>query len=1119
MNVNGIMYQASRNSGMGNIFNNNPVLSVGKKGQVVEGVISKVSDKVSINFNGIEVKVPHSAVHDATEGGTRKFQIMDVSKDNIVLKEIREPGQTGSSRAIVNTKAPDSTGTSRQYTSDSAKAAAESQEAAKNIAILTGEDYKDIENAEGAVDSEEEFTSLERTLEKVKEYKEWEANCKEANEELCKELQEGLENIQKQGFLDQKSEAQIAQILREADIPATLENISRVTAALQMSQTAGVMSDDARAYIIAKGMSPTIENIYHGQYSGGDALDGIIYDEEAWNVLEGQIKDIIELTGLDMQTALEDAKWLLANSLPITTENLAMLDVLRDIKENMTLDKALVQIVQAMSSGNRAEEALLDTSRFIIARDVIDSFRAVTDEDIRTAIKNLEDNSGNDSVTGESTGKTELNLSLLKQAKNENKDNGIKNTAAIPSVVTEGMSGQDIQAVTAKRHVAEICLKMTMQSAFLMSEKGINIETAPLEDIVKELRDIEKSYYIERFGASGDITDKEIGIMQEALQKTSDIANAPASLIGSGVKQLRLLSFNELHAVATSETASKQQFMEVYEKVATGPDEKYGDSIQKAFERSIPDILKDLGLEDTQANERAVRILGYNRMEVTEDNIQAVKEYDASLNRVIDNMKPSVVLDMLRSGSNPLDKTIEELDVQLSDIVSRKDISPEEKYSRYLWQLERSNAITEQEREGYIGVYRLLNNIEKTGGAAIGAVMQSKREMTLGNLLTAVRSARKSIDIKSENDPAAGLGSLVYNSRPSSAQINSGFSGEQGKDSRQEDSNRYYKALVSETIDNITPDRVNEISDGDMDKLLNTSLEKFAEEIKKHSQAGDQLIKEYYEKQAEEVREIIHNRAEAQEYLENLQLPVTVAALGAAEHMLGEGYSPLKECYNRRNILKEEQKQEFERTTDGMAEALGSEEEINEECEKAGRYMEEILARSYAAPDISSDELMNLRMLGRGIQLNGMMAGRRSYDIPVVTGDTVTNMNVTVISGSGDKGKVQVFINPGSPEDKNLGISAEFRISDGNLKGFIAFNNREVYDIANRSRNGLKKSLEDAGFTVKNISFSIGNHTRAGILDEKININNTPSTDLYKTAKITVNYLSGIVKGWYADEG
>lgn len=1102
MNVNSIMYQASNTAGMGGMLNNSPLLSIGSKGQIVEGVISKVSDKISISFNGIEVSVPHSAVHDATEGETRKFQIMDVSKDSIVLKEAGKSQNQNTARATVNTKAPDNAGISSSHLSESAKVAAGGQEAAKNIAILTGEDYENIEKEEGAIDGDEEFTSLERSLERVKEYKEWEANCKESNEQLCQELEEGLENIQKYGFLDQKSESEIAQILRDADIPPTLENISKVVSALKMSQTANVMSDDSKAYIISKDMSPTIKNIYHGQYSGSDAYNGTVYDSEAWDALENQIKDIISLTGLDVQTASEDAKWLLANDLPMTAENLKTLNVLRDIKENMTLDKALVQIVQAMSAGNEAEDALLDTSKFIIAREIISDFQSVTDEDIRTALNT------------DSSSNAELSLELLKQAKKDNEISGVKSDSAafIPEAATDGMSGQDIQAITAKRHIAEICLKMTVQSATLMAEKGINIETAPLEDIVKELRDIENSYYMARFGTSGDITEKELGLMQEALQKTSDIANAPVSLIGVGVKQMNLLSFNELHAAAVSETAQRQHFMEIYEKVATEPGEKYGDSIEKAFERSVPDILKDLGLEDTQANERAVRILGYNKMEITEDNISAVKSYDASLNRVIDNMKPSVVLDMIKNGSSPLDKTISELDTELSEIAGKKDISSEEKYSRYLWQLERSNAITEQEREGYIGVYRLLNNIEKTDGAAIGAVMQSNREMTLGNLLTAVRSVKgKGIDIKA-GDNISGLGSLVYHSKSITAQISSGFNPEQNKGNSQ-DSSRYYQGLVSEAIDNITPDSVNELSDGDMEKLLDTSLEKFAEEMK-YSSAGKKLVKEYYEKQAEEVREIINNRASAEKYLQDLQIPVTVASLGAAEHMLEEGYSPLKDCYNRRNILRDKEKQEFEKTADRMADALDSEDGMKKECEKASQYMEEILARSYAAPDISSDELMHLKMLGRGIQLNGMMAGRRSYDIPIITGDTVTNMNVTILSGSGSKGKVQVYIDNAKDIQENtdaLNISAEFRVSGNALKGFILCGNRENYEAVRESSQDLAESLKNAGFAVKNISCSIGTASRGNISNTEYNTD-AAAKDLYKAAKIAVRYLSGIVK-------
>lgn len=1113
MNIKDIMHpQAAARTGA--MPDKNPFLSIGRKGQVVEGVVSKVSDKISISFNGIEVAVPHSAVRNATEGETRKFQIMDVSKDNIVLKEVGNTYNQGMPVTPASAKVPENAGVYSKNSNikDNAQVAAEDKEAVKNIAILTGEDYESIEKEEGSIEGCKE-EDLERAAQRVKEQKEWKDFYQESNKELCRQLQEGLENIQKQGFLDQKSESQIAQILREADIPATLENISRVVSALQMSQTAWVMSDNAKSYIISKGMSPTIENIYHGQYSGSDAYDMSVYDQELWGQLEGQIEDIIGLAGLGTQTATDDAKWLLANDLPITIDNLRTLDVLRGIKENMTLDKALVQIVQAMAAGSEAEQAVLDTSQFIIARDIINGFNSVKDGDIITAI-NIMANNAAQYNTGADGEVQELSLALLKQAgkENENNSNSAANTAVIPENIIDGMSEQEIQAVIAKKNIAEICLKMTVQSVGLMAGKGINVETAPLENIVKELREIENAYYMARFGIQGDMADKELGLMQEALQKTSDIANAPASVIGMGIRQMNLISFNELHAAAVSETANRNQFMETYEKVATEPDKNFGDSIEKAFQRSVPDILQSLGLEDTQANERAVRILGYNSMEITEDNISAVKEYDASLNRIIDNMKPSVVLDMIRNGSNPLNKSIEELDRELAGIAYDKGVTPEEKYSRYLWQLERSNAITEQERDGYIGVYRLLNNIEKTDGAAIGAVIQSKREMTLGNLLSAVRSIKGSgIDVEVDNDYGR-LESLVYHSKPITMQLDSGFNPD-NRDNGQDSGNRYYQGLVSEAIDNITPDSVNEMSDGDMEKILDTSLEKFAEEMKSRS-PENKLMREYYDKQAEEVRDMMQNRAEADLYLANMQIPVTVASLGAAIQMIKEGYSPVKECYNRRNILGEKEKKEFEETADNMAEALDSEESIKSECEKARKYMEEILSRSYCEPDITSDELMKLKSLGRGIQLHGMMAGRRSYDIPVITGDTVTNMNVTILSGQDDKGKVRISISNANEDGngQNLNISAEFKISGSAVKGIVSCSNREAYEMVKESSMELKENMADAGFEVKNISCSLGT-PRGGIPDEKINLGNNASTSvLYKAAKIATCYLSGVVK-------
>ena len=74
------------------------------------------------------------------------------------------------------------------------------------------------------------------------------------------------------------------------------------------------------------------------------------------------------------------------------------------------------------------------------------------------------------------------------------------------------------------------------------------------------------------------------------------------------------------------------------------------------------------------------------------------------------------------------------------------------KYSEYLWKLEQNHSISEDERSSYIGIYRLMRQVENTDGAAIGALVNQGTELTMKNLLTAVRSEKKSGRMEYEVD-------------------------------------------------------------------------------------------------------------------------------------------------------------------------------------------------------------------------------------------------------------------------------------------------------------------------------------------------------------------------------
>ena len=185
----------------------------------------------------------------------------------------------------------------------------------------------------------------------------------------------------------------------------------------------------------------------------------------------------------------------------------------------------------------------------------------------------------------------------------------------------------------------------------------------------------------------------------------------------------------------------------------TAPRTDMGDSIQKAF-RNVDDILNDLGVEATEENRRAVRILGYNGIEITEDSIIQMKAADEEVQRMFKNMTPAVVTQLIKQGINPLEMKISDLNRVAEQVRSEVGKDDNQKFSEYLYKLEKNNQITEEERNSYIGIYRLIHQVEQTDGAAIGALVNQGAEMTMKNLLTAVRSTHKTnrMDISVDND-------------------------------------------------------------------------------------------------------------------------------------------------------------------------------------------------------------------------------------------------------------------------------------------------------------------------------------------------------------------------------
>ncbi|MCI5500965.1 MAG: flagellar hook-length control protein FliK, partial [Lachnospiraceae bacterium] len=219
------------------------------------------------------------------------------------------------------------------------------------------------------------------------------------------------------------------------------------------------------------------------------------------------------------------------------------------------------------------------------------------------------------------------------------------------------------------------------------------------------------------------------------------------------------------------------------------------------------------------------------------------------------------------------------------------------------------------------------------------------------------------------------------------------------------------------------------------------------------------------------------------------------------------GYSVMKESYNRRDVLDEDRQNEFEKIIEEMPDNLIDEETMKKQCQRADKYMEDILSESYKSDSMDTVGLEKLRAFGRSLNLNRALVGRRSYEIPIIAGDEIRTMNVTILEGMDDGGKVQIDMD----DEGGIGkVSARFKVSADNLKGLILCDSREGYERITEGQESFESAMADEGFNIKNISVSMM-HTSNEMSDINIGQYRADTSKLYKAAKAAVKYISSIM--------
>jgi hypothetical protein len=877
------------------------------------------------------------------------------------------------------------------------------------------------------------------------------------------------------------------------DIPVTKENVEDV---LQMCATAAKLSQPGEGtvkYMVQNHMEPTVDNVYKAQYSAAaDASkqgrgyyqdDAGYYAKKAeeynWQQLRPQMEKVIENAGLEIsEETLADAKWLLEKGMPLAEEGLNTLYDIRNMEIPDTMEKMVSSAAAAIADGKNTGAANLSDGRTAVekAAAYMEDVNSISDEAV-------------DMVAGE--GK-KLNLRNLKAAQ-------IQISLNI-SVRSYSVS------LNGRRLMEEVRLQMTVEANIHLIKSGFSVDTAELEQLVESLKAAQKQAEEALFGKTGE---GAASILKNTMAAVKGLGGMPAALVGKFAFQGRVqlevrtsASYSGNSGSFTLETAYREGAVlqaayekagESYETLMTAPRADLGDSIKKAF-RNVDDILKDMGMEASDYNRRAVRILGYNRMEISSENIEAVKTADTTIRRVLDKMTPAAVMQMIREGKNPLSMDMQELETYLND----RERSPQEeieKYSEYLYKLERNHAVTEQERDAYIGIYRLFRQLEKTDGAAIGTLINQGAEPTVRNLLSAMRSNKKhGMDMKVD-DHFGGITSS-YTGKSISEQIESG----------------YYKKLASDIFDYLDGGKMNVVpSGGDI------GLEEMAEALR-NAEPDEMANREYRKEQAGEIRKAMTAEDTVIKELLNFEQPVTADHLMAAGLVAKERGKAAGRFYE----LAEEtgNRAELDEAVENLYESMTDEEPMKEAYERLGRTYADILERAvYGEDSTGKIDLKEIGSLYKQVAFNAGMAKEESYEVPVRIDGEMTSINLKIVHGREESGKVML-----SMETTIYGkVAAQFGISAGrsgeyHLSGYVSCGSRDGLERLENMGEELKKVLEQSDIKIINLSFvynsglDLSAVSRAAVQareeaagrDRKQEVS---TKKLYDTAKIFIGYI------------
>lgn len=831
----------------------------------------------------------------------------------------------------------------------------------------------------------------------------------------------------------QTEAAMLVNQMKAYDIPATDDNIKAGTDAIDRAKSLTNISNETKAYLVRNNMNPTVSNVYKATYSSSQVQNykqkvGItdnvkqLYDDnqygdkgagsqgkisdELFEELKPQLKQILEEAHIDSSDEnMNQCRWLIDEDIAVTPDNMLLanqVDCINAAGENVSSDFYARAVTEALAMGKKATDATMsqDGLTFDMAKKACDVLGEATADDIVT----LE--SDNIPVTIE-------NLSKLIAARG--KDSAASQASANKAADNQITDSREARLVTAQRKLEEARLSMTAEANLSLIKKGVSIDTEPIERVVELLKQQENKYYGALFGESSvEASDDRVRMYNNVCDIFNQMKQQPAYV-------LTLESADDtVYELYTAGKAMKQSLEAAasgYETLMTSPRADMGDSISKAFQ-NVDDILKELQIDTSESNRRAVRILAYNSTDITEDNIKQIKSVDEQVQRAFSDMTPAVTIEMIKRGISPLDMSMSDISDTARRIKSENPDERDEKFSEFLWKLEKKNEISEKERDSYIGIYRLISQVEQSDGAVIGSLVNQGADITMKNLLTAVRVRGKSAMDYKVDDTFAGVDSVSRGIKIDS-QIESA----------------YHTNCLRDVLDTLSPEKMEFVQ---YDSWLDMTPEQLRQAVYEANE-DNALSEQYATEQLRQFNQAVSVPENVYAFLEKYDVKTTAVNLMAASRLMKNPSEAVRNLWERGDsatarALLDETIRLFSESVKNPKELAQAQETL---ADTAEHVMDSMIIEDRHTGSI---DLRQMKLLCSQLRIASNMSRQENYIVPIETADGVTGMKLRIVRGEDKKGLVDIFL-----EDKKCGrVAAYFEAKENSVSAMIVTDDEQT---------------------------------------------------------------------------